>query len=129
MTAEPKVVAITGASQGIGPGLVEGFLGRGYRVVANSRRIEPSASPDVLTMGLTGDFIVEAMWQWHQTLSLDPCGEFPTRGKFASKPASLPEVGQTSSSSSRDGLAEAATEEGQWRRLTRRSAHGLPEDD
>jgi hypothetical protein len=80
-------------------------------------------------MGLTGDFIVEAMWQWHQTLSLDPCGEFPTRGKFASKPASLPEVGQTSSSSSRDGLAEAATEEGQWRRLTRRSAHGLPEDD
>jgi NAD(P)-dependent dehydrogenase (short-subunit alcohol dehydrogenase family) len=50
MNAEPKVVVITGTSQRIGAGLVEGFLGRGYRVVANSRRIEPSASPDVLTI-------------------------------------------------------------------------------
>jgi NAD(P)-dependent dehydrogenase (short-subunit alcohol dehydrogenase family) len=50
MNAEPKVVVITGASQGIGAGLVEGFLSRGYRVVANSRRIVPSASPDVLTI-------------------------------------------------------------------------------
>ena len=50
MSAESKVVVITGASQGIGAGLVEGFLGRGYRVVANSRRIEPSASPDVLAI-------------------------------------------------------------------------------
>ena len=39
MSAEPKVVVITGASQGIGAGLVKGFLGRGYRVVANSRKI------------------------------------------------------------------------------------------
>jgi NAD(P)-dependent dehydrogenase (short-subunit alcohol dehydrogenase family) len=44
MSAEPKVVVITGASQGIGAGLVEGFLDRDYRVVANSRRIEPSVS-------------------------------------------------------------------------------------
>jgi NAD(P)-dependent dehydrogenase (short-subunit alcohol dehydrogenase family) len=50
MNAKPKVVVITGASQGIGAGLVEGFLSRGYRVVANSRRIEPSASPDGLTI-------------------------------------------------------------------------------
>jgi len=50
MGAEPKVVVITGASQGIGAGLVEGFLGRGYRVVANSRSIAPSVSPDVLTI-------------------------------------------------------------------------------
>jgi NAD(P)-dependent dehydrogenase (short-subunit alcohol dehydrogenase family) len=50
MSAEPKVVVITGASQGIGAGLVEGFLGRGYRVVANSRKIEPSVSPDVLSI-------------------------------------------------------------------------------
>ncbi len=50
MGAEPKVVVITGASQGIGAGLVQAFLGRGYRVVANSRRIEPSGSPDVLTI-------------------------------------------------------------------------------
>lgn len=50
MAAERKVVVITGASQGIGAGLVEGFLGKGYRVVANSRSIKPSDSPDVLAV-------------------------------------------------------------------------------
>ncbi len=50
MSTEPKVVVITGASQGIGAGLVRGFLDRGYRVVANSRTIEPVDSPDVLTI-------------------------------------------------------------------------------
>lgn len=34
-----KAAIVTGASQGIGAGLVEAFLNRGYRVVANSRRI------------------------------------------------------------------------------------------
>jgi NAD(P)-dependent dehydrogenase (short-subunit alcohol dehydrogenase family) len=50
MNAERKVVVITGASQGIGAGLVRGFLDRGYRAVANSRSIQPSASADVLTV-------------------------------------------------------------------------------
>src|SRR5437762_5863880 len=45
-----KVAVITGASQGIGAGLVRGFLDRGYRVVANSRSIQPDASPDVLAV-------------------------------------------------------------------------------
>ena len=48
MNAERKVVVITGASQGIGAGLLRGFLDRNYRVVANSRSIKPDASPDVL---------------------------------------------------------------------------------
>ena len=39
MSTERNVALITGASQGIGAGLVNGFLGRGYRVVANSRTI------------------------------------------------------------------------------------------
>ena len=39
MSTERKVDVITGASQGIGAGLVRGFLDRGYRVVANSRSI------------------------------------------------------------------------------------------
>src|SRR5258705_1487033 len=34
-----KTAIVTGASQGIGAGLVEAFLKRGYRVVANSRNI------------------------------------------------------------------------------------------
>lgn len=50
MSTERKVVVITGASQGIGAGLVRGFLDRGYRVVANSRSIKPDASTDVLAV-------------------------------------------------------------------------------
>lgn len=53
MSSEQKVVIITGASQGIGAGLVNGFRNRGYRVVANSRSIKPSAAggdPNILTV-------------------------------------------------------------------------------
>src|SRR6185503_17389001 len=50
MSIERKVAVITGASQGIGAGLVRGFLDRGYRVVANSRSIKPDTSPDVLAV-------------------------------------------------------------------------------
>src|SRR6478735_12284362 len=50
MSTERKVAVITGASQGIGAGLVRGFLDRGYRVVANSRSIKPDASSDVLSV-------------------------------------------------------------------------------
>ena len=39
MTSTAKTAIITGASQGIGAGLVEAFLKRGYSVVANSRHI------------------------------------------------------------------------------------------
>ena len=45
-----KVAVITGASQGIGAGLVRGFLDRGYRVVANSRSIAIGPSADVLAV-------------------------------------------------------------------------------
>ena len=50
MSIERKVAVVTGASQGIGAGLVQGFLDRGYQVVANSRSIKPHASADVLTV-------------------------------------------------------------------------------
>src|SRR5687768_1018764 len=50
MSSERKVVVITGASQGIGAGLVRGFLDRGYRVVANSRSIKPDVSADILAV-------------------------------------------------------------------------------
>src|SRR5579872_1133246 len=50
MSTERKVAVITGASQGIGAGLVRGYLERGYRVVANSRSIKPESSADVLTV-------------------------------------------------------------------------------
>jgi NAD(P)-dependent dehydrogenase (short-subunit alcohol dehydrogenase family) len=50
MSSTRKVAVITGASQGIGAGLVRGFLDRGFRVVANSRSIEPVASADMLAV-------------------------------------------------------------------------------
>jgi NAD(P)-dependent dehydrogenase (short-subunit alcohol dehydrogenase family) len=50
-TPQPQKVAIvTGASQGIGAGLVAAFARAGYAVVGTSRSIEPSAEPDVLTV-------------------------------------------------------------------------------
>lgn len=50
MSNEGKVVVITGASQGIGAGLVRGFLDKGYRVVANSRSIKPDPAGEVLAV-------------------------------------------------------------------------------
>ncbi len=50
MSAEQKVVIITGASQGIGAGLVRSFRERNYCVVANSRSISPSDDSDILTI-------------------------------------------------------------------------------
>ena len=49
MNSTRRVAVITGTSQGIGAGLVRGFLDRGFRVVANSRSIEAVSSADMLT--------------------------------------------------------------------------------
>jgi NAD(P)-dependent dehydrogenase (short-subunit alcohol dehydrogenase family) len=48
---QQKVAIVTGASQGIGAGLAAAFGRAGYAVVATSRSIEPSGTPDVLTVG------------------------------------------------------------------------------
>ncbi|WP_434597528.1 SDR family oxidoreductase [Pseudomonas sp. R4-83] len=50
MNTANKVVVITGASQGIGAGLVKSFRERGYKVVATSRSIQPSTDPDILAV-------------------------------------------------------------------------------
>lgn len=50
MSNSSKVVVVTGASQGLGAGIVEGFRKLGYRVVATSRSIKPSTDPHILTV-------------------------------------------------------------------------------
>ncbi len=50
MASERKVAIVTGASQGIGAALVAAWRGRGYRVVATARTIDPSKDDDVVTV-------------------------------------------------------------------------------
>src|SRR6266568_1663489 len=83
-----KVVIITGGSQGIGAGLVAGYRGRGWAVLASARAIEPSEDPDLLTVAAditepaTADRIIDA--------ALERFGRVDTlvnnAGVFISKP-------------------------------------------
>ncbi|USI73456.1 SDR family NAD(P)-dependent oxidoreductase [Sphingomonas morindae] len=51
-----KVAIVTGASQGLGEGIVRGFRERGYGVIATSRSIRPSIEPGLVTVaGDIGD--------------------------------------------------------------------------
>jgi NAD(P)-dependent dehydrogenase (short-subunit alcohol dehydrogenase family) len=50
MSTEKKVAVITGASQGIGAGILQAFRDRDYRVVAISRSIKPVADRDIVTV-------------------------------------------------------------------------------
>lgn len=66
MSEHRKVAVVTGASQGLGAGIVKAFRQRGYRVVATSRSIQPSDDPDLLTVAgdigdpATGQKVVDA---------------------------------------------------------------------
>ena len=50
MSNSKKVIVITGASQGLGAGMVKAFRDLDYKVVATSRSIKPSTDPDILTV-------------------------------------------------------------------------------
>src|SRR6201997_3920444 len=50
MSTEQKVAVVTGASQGIGAGIVQAFRDRNYRVVATSRSIKPVADSEIETV-------------------------------------------------------------------------------
>jgi NAD(P)-dependent dehydrogenase (short-subunit alcohol dehydrogenase family) len=43
MSSQPRTAIVTGASQGIGAGIVKAFVERGFNVVANSRKVTQSA--------------------------------------------------------------------------------------
>ena len=83
-----RVAIITGGSQGIGAGLVAGYRGRGWAVVANALTIKSSEDPDVLAIDgdiakpATADRIIEG--------ALERFGRIDTlvnnAGVFVSKP-------------------------------------------
>jgi NAD(P)-dependent dehydrogenase (short-subunit alcohol dehydrogenase family) len=83
-----KVAVITGASRGIGAGLVAGYRGRGWAVVANARTIKPVQDPDVLTV--EGDIADPATAAAITSAALDRFGRIDTlvnnAGVFISKP-------------------------------------------
>jgi NAD(P)-dependent dehydrogenase (short-subunit alcohol dehydrogenase family) len=52
---DSKTAIVTGARQGIGAGLVEGFLNKGYSVVATSRKVTQSLTPSPGLVLVDGD--------------------------------------------------------------------------
>ena len=82
------VVVITGASQGIGAGLVTGYRRLGYAVVANSRTITPSDDAMVLTV--PGDIAQPGVGQRIVDAALERFGRIDTvvnnAGIFIAKP-------------------------------------------
>ena len=53
--SEKKTAVVTGASGGIGAGLVDGFLKQGYNVAATSLRFSPSLTPSPSLFLVEGD--------------------------------------------------------------------------
>ena len=88
MGAEQKVVIVTGASQGIGAGLVKAYRDRNFRVVATSRAIRPSGDPDIATV--QGDIAAPATAQKVVATALEKFGRLDTlvnnAGIFIAKP-------------------------------------------
>ena len=55
MMSDKKTAIVTGAHQGIGAGLVEGFLKQGYNVVATSRKVSQFLTPSPSLVLVDGD--------------------------------------------------------------------------
>ncbi|MGW7661748.1 SDR family NAD(P)-dependent oxidoreductase [Streptomyces sp. NPDC054756] len=85
---DTKVAVITGASQGIGAGLVDAYRALGRRVVATSRSIGPSDDPDVLAV--RGDIADPATAERVCAAAIDRFGRVDTlvnnAGLFIGKP-------------------------------------------
>lgn len=88
MSVERKVAVITGASQGIGEALVNGYRDRNYRVVATSRSIKASSNTDVLAVA--GDITDPKTADRLVTEALERFGRIDTlvnnAGVFVAKP-------------------------------------------
>lgn len=87
-TQDRRVVIVTGASQGIGAGIVEGYRGEDWAVVATSRTIEAAEDPVVLAVA--GDISHPATVDRIVAEALEAFGRIDTlvnnAGVFVSKP-------------------------------------------
>ncbi|MEI5011040.1 SDR family oxidoreductase [Streptomyces sp. PmtA] len=87
-TQVQKVAVVTGASQGIGAGLVAGYRELGYGVVATSRSIAASDDPEVVTV--QGDIADRATAERVITAAVERFGRVDTlvnnAGIFIAKP-------------------------------------------
>ena len=87
-TQNQKVAIVTGASQGIGAALVEGYRKLGYAVVATSRTIAPVDDADVLTV--RGDIADPATAERVVAAAVERFGRVDTvvnnAGVFVAKP-------------------------------------------
>jgi NAD(P)-dependent dehydrogenase (short-subunit alcohol dehydrogenase family) len=83
-----KVVIVTGASQGIGAGVVQAYRALGYAVVANSRNIKPSS--DEKLVSIPGDIGDRRVAQQVADAAIERFGRIDTlvnnAGIFISKP-------------------------------------------
>ena len=83
-----RVAVITGGSQGIGAGLVDGYRQRGWAVVANARTIKPAADPGIVTV--EGDISEPATAQRVVDAAVERFGHIDTlvnnAGVYLSKP-------------------------------------------
>ncbi|MCZ9880342.1 SDR family NAD(P)-dependent oxidoreductase [Arthrobacter sp. B2a2-09] len=88
MTESAKVAIITGASRGIGAGLVAGFRSLGYSVVANSRSIGASGEPWIISVA--GDIAEPAIAEKVVASAIEHFGRVDTlvnnAGVFVAKP-------------------------------------------
>ena len=88
LTMSGKVAVITGGSHGIGAGLVAGYRGQGWSVVASARTIRSVEDPDVLT--IAGDIAEPATADRIIGAALDRFGRIYTlvnnAGVYISKP-------------------------------------------
>jgi NAD(P)-dependent dehydrogenase (short-subunit alcohol dehydrogenase family) len=83
-----KVAIVTGASQGIGAGIVNGYREAGYSVVANSRFIQKSGDPGVIVV--PGDIGERTIAEAVVTTAIEHFGRIDTlvnnAGIFIGKP-------------------------------------------
>ncbi|MCK8782580.1 SDR family oxidoreductase [Sinorhizobium meliloti] len=88
MSSQQKVAIITGASQGIGEGLVKAYRDRDYKVVATARSVKEGSDPGVIAVA--GDIAKPATAERVVGAALERFGRIDTlvnnAGVFVAKP-------------------------------------------